>query len=99
MRHITLWKTVSFACILTFACPLYGRTWRITDFDDSITIQSDGSATVHERISLAFRGQFQGIHRTIPIEYPGPRGTNYTLFIEINGVTDEAGHRLKFESK
>ena len=53
---------------------------------------------VTERINLVFVGQFQGIHRTIPIEYPGLGGTNYTLFLDVRGVTDESGHVLKYES-
>ena len=52
-----------------------------------------------ERINLVFIGQWHGIHRTIPIEYPGPRGTNYTLFLDVTAVTDGAGQKLKYESK
>ena len=52
-----------------------------------------------ERINLVFIGQWHGIHRTIPVEYPGPRGTNYTLFLDVIGVTDGAGQKLKYESK
>src|ERR1700752_2498976 len=67
-------------------CSLAGiaaaKAWRITDFQDSITVNTNGSALVNERITLAFEGEFHGIHRTIPIEYPGPNGTNYELFIE-----------------
>ena len=52
-----------------------------------------------ERIDLVFIGQWHGIHRTIPVEYPGPRGTNYTLFLDVTAVTDGAGQKLKYESK
>src|SRR6185295_5671880 len=40
----------------------------------------------------------QGIHRTIPLTYPGPRGTNYTLFLTIESVTDGQGGELTYES-
>ena len=43
-------------------------------------------------------GEWHGIHRTIPVEYPGPNGTNYTLFLNVVGVTDENGNKLKYES-
>ena len=66
--------------------------------DDTISIQQDGSAVVQERIALAFDGEWQGIHRFIPVEYPGARGTNYTLFIKITAVTDGSGRKLKYES-
>ncbi len=64
-----------------------------------ISISADGSTLVKERINLVFIGQWHGIHRTIPIEYPGPRGTNYTLFLNIISVTDGDGQKLKYDSK
>jgi uncharacterized membrane protein len=74
------------------------RNWRVTDFNDTISIAPDGTALVSEKITLAFVGQWHGIHRTIPVEYPGPEGTNYTLFLKIINVTDENGSRLKYDS-
>ena len=74
------------------------KSWRVTDFQDDIIVDRDGSAGVTERITLAFVGQWQGIHRTIPIEYPGPNGTNYELFLKVTNVTDESGGKLKYES-
>lgn len=84
--------------VLFFAAPLHARSWRIADFKDNISIEKDGNATVHEEITIVFVGSFQGIHRTIPIEYPGPTGTNYTLFLKVKGITDESGQKLKYES-
>ncbi|MGD0467122.1 MAG: DUF2207 domain-containing protein [Terriglobales bacterium] len=53
---------------------------------------------VSEQITLAFVGEWHGIHRTIPVEYPGPQGTNYTLFLDVMSVTDENGNKLKYDS-
>jgi len=75
------------------------RNWHITDFKDTISIAPDGSALVSEKITLAFVGEWHGIHRTIPIEYPGPQSTNYTLFVTVQSVTDESGNSLKYEAK
>ncbi|HEY1463349.1 MAG TPA: DUF2207 domain-containing protein, partial [Terriglobales bacterium] len=69
--------------VLFFVPQVFARSWRIADFKDDIAIEKDGTATVHEEITLVFVGSFQGIHRTIPIEYPGPTGTNYTLFLDV----------------
>jgi Predicted membrane protein (DUF2207) len=80
------------------ATPLAAKSWRIADFQDTINVQTDGSALVSERITLVFVGEWHGIHRTIPIEYPGPNGTNYELFLDVAGVTDGSGSRLKYES-
>ena len=70
------------SCLLfaLFASPLFARSWRVADFNDTISVHEDGSAAVQERITLAFVGEWHGIHRFIPVEYPGARGTNYTLF-------------------
>ena len=92
-------KLLVLICFTTLTIPLSAQSWRIADFSDAILIGEDGSAVVKERISLVFVGQWHGIHRTIPVEYPGPRGTNYTLFLDVTSVTDAAGQKLKYESK
>ena len=74
------------------------RNWRVADFQDTISIAADGTALVSEKITLAFVGEWHGIHRTIPVEYPGPQGTNYTLFLDVTSVTDENGNKLKYDS-
>ncbi len=84
--------------IFIFASPLFARSWRITDFNDVISVHEDGSAAVHERITIAFDGEWHGIHRFIPVDYPGARGTDYKLFLQITSVTDGAGGKLKYES-
>ncbi len=83
---------------LALTPPLWAKSWRVSDFHDTITVSHDGSVAVSERIALEFEGEWHGIHRTIPIEYPGPRGTNYTLFLKVNSVTDENGNKLRYES-
>ena len=45
-----------------------------------------------------FVGEWHGIHRTIPIEYPGPNGTNYELFLKVTSITDGEDGKLKYES-
>ena len=84
--------------LLGAASPLAAKSWRIADFQDTITVEKDGSALLAERLNLVFVGEWHGIHRTIPIEYPGPNGTNYELFIHITSVTDGSGGKLKYES-
>jgi hypothetical protein len=80
------------------ASPAFARSWEIANFNNSISISGDGSTLVRERITLSFEGAWNGIHRTIPIEYPGPRGTNYTLFLDVINVTDASGNKLKYDS-
>ncbi len=96
----TLWsKLLVLACFAALLTPAFAQSWRIADFNDTILITEDGSTLVKERINLVFIGEWHGIHRTIPVEYPGPRSTNYTLFLDIVSVTDGAGQKLKYDSK
>jgi len=74
------------------------KSWRVADFQDNITVAKDGSAVVTERITLTFVGEWHGIHRTIPIAYPGPNGTNYELYVHVTGVGDGEGRALKYDS-
>ncbi len=53
---------------------------------------------VREHLDVAFNGDYHGIYRDIPIEYPGPHGSNYELFLKVTGVTDALGHKLKYDS-
>jgi hypothetical protein len=94
----TLNRCLLLAGILFCTFPLFARDWRVADFKDTIHVTQDGSTSVHERITLSFIGEWHGIHRTIPVEYPGPSGTNYTLFLDVTGVTDGDGQKLKYES-
>ncbi|MGO9085695.1 MAG: DUF2207 domain-containing protein [Candidatus Sulfotelmatobacter sp.] len=74
------------------------KSWRVADFQDRLHVNQDGSAEVTERITLVFVGEWHGIHRTIPIEYPGPNGTNYELYIDVTSVGDGEGGTLKYDS-
>jgi uncharacterized membrane protein len=84
--------------LVALAMPAAARDWRISDYHDDITVAADGSTAVRERINLVFEGTWHGIHRLIPIDYPGPNGTNYTLFLDVTSVTDGEGKNLKYDS-
>ncbi len=84
--------------VAALAIPAAAREWHIARFDAEMAVAPDGVTTVTERIEVVFEGTFHGIYRDIPIEYPGPHGSNYTLFLKVTGVTDGEGNRLKYES-
>src|SRR5580658_9760464 len=86
------------ATVLALAAPAAAKSWRISNFQDTITLNPDGSALVNETITLNFVGEWHGIHRTIPIEYPGADGTDYKLFVDVTSITDENGAKLKYDS-
>lgn len=89
----------TFALLLFFgrSTPAWARSYQVSQFNSTIHVQEDGSADIQEKITFVFRGQFQGVYRDIPVEYPGPKGSNYSLFVTVNQVTDENGSALKFE--
>jgi len=93
-------KKIFFLALLF--CALTGiaaaKSWRVADFQDHIHVNQDGSAEVTERITLVFVGEWHGIHRTIPVEYPGPNGTNYELYLKVTSVGDGEGGTLKYDS-
>jgi hypothetical protein len=95
---LTLKRCFAIAIFLCASAPLFAKSWHVSDFNDNIVVSEDGSATVQERITLDFRGEWHGIHRFIPVEYPGPNGTNYTLFLTVTSVTDGSGNKLKYDS-
>jgi uncharacterized membrane protein len=74
------------------------RTLVIERFDAVIDVAPDGSIVVDETIVPRFTGSWNGIFRTIPVQYRTPQGLNYTLRLDIESVTDAAGQALKYEN-
>jgi uncharacterized membrane protein YgcG len=72
------------------AAPAAARALRIHDFHAELDVLPDSSLDVTETIRVEFIGSWQGIYRTIPVEYPGPGGFNYSLFITNVSATDGA---------
>ncbi len=78
--------------------PAFARDWQVNSFVDNIAVAQDGTMTVREHLVVDFEGVYHGLYRDIPIEYPGPHGSNYTLFLTVTGVTDGQGLTLKYDS-
>jgi hypothetical protein len=45
------------ASVLALALPSAAKSWRVSDFQDTITVNPDGSALVNETITLDFEGE------------------------------------------
>ena len=85
------------AMLLLLALPAFARSWHVSRFDTRCTIAEDGSVLIDEEIHPVFEGEYHGITRDIPVEYPGPEGTTYRLILNVDSVTDENGDKIKFE--
>lgn len=85
------------ATLLLLAAPSFARSWKVSHFDARYTVADDGTVLIEEEIHPSFEGSYNGILRDIPVEYPGPDGTAYKLFLTVDSVTDENGQKIKFE--
>jgi uncharacterized membrane protein len=89
----------SLALLLIFAFSTSAKERRLLKFYSDIDVRADSTVDVTENITFQFiGGPWQGIYRTIPVEYSGPSGLNYSLFVDVKGVADENGNKLKYET-
>jgi hypothetical protein len=81
------------------AVPAFARSYHVSRFNSTIHVREDGSADITEQITFVFKGQFQGVYRNIPVDYPGPSSvrSNFRLFVKVDKITDENGSSLKYE--
>src|SRR5215468_631980 len=87
------------ALYAALAWPLNTRERHLKKFFSEIVVMPNGNVDVTENITFQFvGGPWHGINRYIPVEYAGPRGLNYSLFLDVKGVTDESGAKLRYES-
>jgi hypothetical protein len=85
--------------LVLFARPAEAKDRRLKNFVSEIVVLPDGKVDVTETITFQFiGGPWHGINRYIPIEYSGPRGLNYTLFLDVKSITDESGAKLRYET-
>lgn len=82
-----------------FASSASARTLSIREFHAELDVLPDSSLDVTEIIHVHFDGAWQGIYRTIPVEYAGPGGFNYSLFLTDWGATDSDGSSLRMEKQ
>ncbi len=74
------------------------RSLAIKRFDATIAVNRDGSVDVTETITAHFTGSWNGIYRSVPVVYRTPQGLNWTLRLDLLGVTDQTGEALEVES-
>ncbi len=74
------------------------RSLEITAFESEIAVSEDSSMRVTERIAVTFRGRWNGIVRSLPVQYPTARGLTYHLRLAVETVFDEQGNLLTYET-
>jgi len=100
LKHQTLCLlAILFLASFSFASPTSAKDRHLKKFFSEIVVMPNGSVDVTENITFQFvGGPWHGINRYIPIEYSGPRGLNYTLFLDVTDITDDTGAKLRFET-
>ena len=88
------------ALSLVICCSASAQKERqLKKFYSEIVITPDGKVDVTENITFRFiGGPWHGIYRNIPVEYSGPNGMNFSLFLDVKSVRDENGQPLSYES-
>jgi uncharacterized membrane protein YgcG len=87
------------ALLAFLSSPLLAKELRIESFRAQIDVLPDSTVSVTESITAHFLGgPWHGLYREIPVEYYTPQGMNYSLFLEVKGITDGSGRPLRFES-
>ncbi len=85
--------------LLLIVFPASAKDRRLLKFYSNVDVLADSSVDVTENITFQFiGGPWHGIYRSIPVEYAGPRGLNYSLFVDVKRVTDEEGNKLRYET-
>ena len=88
------------AFLLALPAAAFGqRTLTIERFDAEAIVLERGTTVVTERIRARFDGQWNGLYRSIPINYRNDAGLNYKLILDIERVTDDAGAALRYETE
>jgi hypothetical protein len=89
----------AFYLLLLLCSTLSAKELRMAKFYSDIVVLANGNVDVTENITMQFiGGPWHGIYRSIPVEYAGPRGLNYSLFLDVKSVTDGNGHKLRYET-
>ena len=84
--------------VFVLASAASARTLKIEKFSAEIFVEPDSSLNVNETIEANFIGAWNGLYRTIPVNYETPQGFNVSLNIKLISATDAAGQKLKVES-
>jgi len=96
MRRLPL---IALTVVLLAASPLAAqRSYEIRRFDTRIEVRKDRSLDVTEQVEIAFTGSWNGLYRTIPIEYRNNAGFNWSIQVRDIDVTDGEGRALRTET-
>ena len=74
------------------------RSYSIERFAARIHVNRDASIDVTETITARFVGSWNGLYRTVPVDYHTLQGLNWRLGVSLQSARDDAGHDLRTET-
>src|SRR5216117_3037396 len=89
---------VPLALVWLLLCPTAlaaQRSLSIERFDALIVVNRNSGLDITETITARFVGSWNGLYRTIPVDYHTPQGFNWTLGLSLESARDEVGHNLR----
>lgn len=75
------------------------RTLAVESFYADIVVYRSGRVHVTETIRYRFTGSWNGVWRSIPVDYRTPAGFRFDLLLDVKEVTDDAGRKLRVERR
>ncbi|HJP86108.1 MAG TPA: DUF2207 domain-containing protein [Gemmatimonadaceae bacterium] len=85
------------SCAAASSAAAQGRDIRVRDFAALLTVNTDGSVSVVEQITIHFTGQWNGINRDLLLRHNTAQGRAVKLDVEDGPITDASGNPLQVE--
>lgn len=79
------------------ALPAQERSLRIVEFDGTYEVGADGMLDVTEKLTVEFRGEWNGVRRELLLRHNTAQGRRVKLDVDVGEITDAAGQPLKVE--
>jgi hypothetical protein len=85
--------------LVALATPARARELAIESFDADIRVEAGGGVVVTETIRPRFTGAWNGLYRTLPVDYRTAAGLGHKLLLRVLGARDGPGGRaLRWET-
>src|SRR5712664_890531 len=74
------------------------KSYSIERSEARTRVNRDARTDITETITARFVGSWNGLYRTIPVEYRTAQGLNWTLGVSLQSAQDDAGRSLRTET-
>ena len=98
MNRILAWALALCAsALVSAAAGAQERSLRIAEFDAVYEIGADGTLDVTEKITVEFKGEWNGLRRELLLRHNTAQGRGVRLDVDVGEITDGAGRPLTVE--